>query len=334
MECPDCAAGCVNGTCDAALVCVCDRGWAGDSCNTCAPGFEGDACDQCAANAFGMNCDTCATLSAATPWWDPDYQTRRTLIAYNPAGSPAVLEGVVAQHTFDHAQQNLLGADPGGADVRVVAAPDQEIDRLLGFDSEWVRGDTTIWFPTVASISAGNFQVYHLYVRNPLPDPVMENASAVLRQDRGWFSGPGGPPYSAEALSSGSYSIQLRQKDPQTLQVYFHDSGNNGTASVLLRLTNTVTGTTVVTVPYDGSLGSSAFPADIVTEHTGLPASLRVDVLIDPGADVAAETAAIYLGSQRVQFGTTSMSYQATLSRASNSSAVPSLFECAFETAP
>lgn len=334
IECPRCEDGCMNGTCDVAGTCVCDRGWAGNSCNTCAPGFQGVACDMCAANAFGPNCETCATLNAAEPWWDVNYQSRQALIVYNPGDATrSILSGVVVAHSFNHTQLVNMGADPGGADIRVVASPDTEVDRLLGFDAAWNRPDTTIWFPTTADITPNTFRVFYMYARNALPDPPLETAANVLRQNRGWFSGPGGPVYSPGPLFTGQYSIQLRQKNPATLQVYFHDAGDEVTAVAQLRVIDTTTGVEVQAVNYGSGQGSSAVPANVFDELTGLPNSVRLDVLIN-GGDGNIDTAAIYLGSQLVMSGTTTLSYQATLSRAVNQTAPPELFVCAAEMAP
>ncbi len=336
ISCPSCAAGCVNGACDVDGMCICDRGWAGGACNACAPGFEGAACDTCSSNAFGPNCDTCASINAVEPWWDTAYQSRQALIVYNPPGAATpVLDGVVVQHAFAHSQLVAMGADPGGADVRVVAAPDMEVNRLLGFNSTWNRSDTTIWFPTVVAVPAGGFDVFHVYSRNPAPGLVLEDPAAVLLQNRGWYRGEGRPVYSPSALSGGEYSIQLRQKSPNTLEVYFHDSGNNGTAAAQLRLIDSTTGAEVASAAFGASQGSAAVPADLFREFTGLPNSMRLEVIIDPGADIALETAVVYLGAQRVQSTTTSSTYVATLVRPSpQATSAPSVFQCSPETAP
>jgi hypothetical protein len=335
-SCATCADDCVNGTCDTDEVCICATGWDGPLCDTCATGFTGQNCDTCAANAYGPNCETCESLTTAEPWWDRNYGGRQALVVYNPPNAArSVLQGVAVEHSFPH--DTLVvngGADPDGIDLRVISPPDVDLDRILSFDSAWSQPDTRIWFPTVADIPAGQFDVYFLYSRNLQPATPRENAANVLRQDRGWYHGPGGPAYSPQPLNSGQYSIQLRQKNPSTLQVYFHDSGNDITAVAQLRLFDTTTGAQVQDLSYGSSRGSSAVPANVFDELTGLPNSMRVDVLINAGDGAAGETAAFFLGDQQVVSGTTTQTYQATLSRAVNATAAPNIVACPAEVVP
>lgn len=334
-ECPTCLAGCVNGTCEADDQCVCDRGWGGVACDTCAPGWVGVACNECAPNAFGPNCDTCASLTAAEAWWDPGYQSRRPLVVFNTEATQ-ILDGATVRYSFDHGQLVAMGADRAGGDIRVVHAG-VELDRLLGFDSGWALPGTQIWFATQASLDANAFDLYFVYARNTMAAAPLEDAAAVLRQDRGWYHYNGAPIYSPAPLSTGEYSIQVRQKDPTTMEVYFRDAGDDLSAAAELRFVNAQTGATAATLTFGANTGSSAMPGADVRELTigtqpgELPSNLRLDATISPGG-LGTDTAALYLGAQLVTFGTQTLTQQSTLVRAANVPASPSIYECPVET--
>lgn len=334
IECGVCADSCVNGTCNDDFECICEQGWDGDSCTECAPGFQGAMCDTCTASAFGPNCDTCATINAAEPWWDPNYATRRALIVYNPdTSTSSILDNIVVQHEFRHDLLVLnAGSDPFGADVRVVNSPANELHRILGFDSEWNANDTEIWFPTATSIAPGEFDVYYVYSGNPMPALALGDSAQVLIRERGWYRGPNGPVYSPQPMQSGTYSIQLRQKNPLTMEVYFYDASDAPNAFAEVKFFNTATGMEVGNLTYGASLGSSAVPSPpIFDEVTGLPNSMRAEITIDSGTD----DGAIILGADIVYSGRGLSTFPpATLSRSTSPSAPPQVFECSPEMQP
>ena len=334
IECASCAAGCVNGTCDDMAVCNCDQGWAGAACDTCAPGWDGPDCDRCAANAFGPDCDTCVTIGANEPWWDMAYMNRRALVVFNPTMATSnVLANTVVEHEFNHA----LNPDATGNDVRVVFAPGNELDRILGFDSAWARTDTRIWFTTQADLPPGGFGVYYLYSNNPTPAAPLANPANVLQGLRGWYQSPNGPIYSAQPLSSSHVSVQIRQMSPTMVEVFFHDEGIDTTAFGEVRFIDLASGIADPIVSLDATMGTPAAPVDVPISVGGpnnpLPAgAIRLEVILNPG--VSGENATIYLGDQRVATGLNQISYQVTLNRVPSTTPPPSVFACAPEALP
>jgi hypothetical protein len=288
-SCAACTAdSCVHGTCNTDTGgCDCEEHFDGPTCDTCSAGYQGDACDECVPESFGDDCMTCERLYDAEPWWDASYGARSAVVVQNTENI-AIDSGVPVSVTFDHAGAVEAGAMANGDDLRVVLPGGEEIDRILGPNSDWNLADTTVLFANQASIDPGQYNVVYAYLRSDTPEPPLNDATNVLLPERGWAYDAIAqtPLYSAQRRATNQMSVQFRQIGVQQFELFVRDASNPDTDTVTVEIRDDG-GATLQESVVTGDLGTATEPGEYTEEVQALPRNFRVVIQTSSAGSVS-----------------------------------------------